>query len=225
MTGRPYAGHEVVDAVVVGTGAGGAPLLASLARAGLSVVALEAGRWWNPARDFARDEAAQDFLFWNDERLSAGQDPVPFGRNNSGTGVGGSLLHYTAYVPRVRPADLRLRSEFGVGEDWPLGIDDLAPYYDEVEDFIGVSGPASWPWEPGRRPYPLPPLPLNGAAELMRRGVLVSPAHHFAMSEGEIPSALRVGLGAVDAREELAEALAKIATVLGSRRLAFGAIA
>lgn len=63
------------------------------------------------------------------------------------------------------------------------------------------------------------------AAELMRRGVLVSPAHHFAMSEGEIPSALRVGLGAVDAREELAEALAKIATVLGSRRLAFGAIA
>lgn len=63
------------------------------------------------------------------------------------------------------------------------------------------------------------------AAELMRRGVVVSPAHHFAMSEGAIPSALRVGLGAVDAREELVPALAKIATVLGSRRLAFGAIA
>ncbi len=187
MTAPPYAAREVVDAVVVGTGAGGAPLLARLARAGLSVVALEAGRRLDPARDFARDEAAQDFLFWNDERLSAGADPVAFGRNNSGTGVGGSLLHYTAYVPRLKPADLRLRSEFGVGENWPLGIDDLLPYYDEVEDFIGVSGPASWPWDPGRRPYPLPPLPLNGAAELMRRGcdrlgIRTSPAANAALS-------------------------------------------
>ncbi|WP_408641398.1 hypothetical protein [Spirosoma telluris] len=79
---------ETVDAVVIGTGAGGAPLLARLAAAGLKVVALEAGKHWNPATDFATDEKSQEKLFWNDERLSAGNDPLPFGSNNSGTGVG-----------------------------------------------------------------------------------------------------------------------------------------
>ena len=50
-----YGTEEIVDAVVIGTGAGGAPLLARLAAAGLRVVALEAGRNWDPARDFASD--------------------------------------------------------------------------------------------------------------------------------------------------------------------------
>ncbi len=185
---RLYAASEIVDAVVVGTGAGGAPLLARLAAAGMSVVALEAGRHWSPARDFATDEAAQLNLFWNDERLSAGDDPLWFGRNNSGTGVGGSTLHYTAYVPRAQPDDLRLRTDFGVGVDWPLGYDDLEPYYDELENFLGVSGPQSYPWgPPRRRPYPLAPLPANGAAELMRRacetmGIRTSPAPNAALS-------------------------------------------
>ena len=64
---------DEVDCVVIGLGAGGAPLLARLAMASLKVVALEAGPWHNPEKDFATDEKAQDFLFWNDERLSAGQ--------------------------------------------------------------------------------------------------------------------------------------------------------
>ena len=98
-----HSTKETVDAVVIGTGAGGAPLLARLAAAGLRVVALEAGKHWNPAKDFATDERSQDKLFWNDERLSAGNDPLPFGNNNSGTGVGGSTLHYTAYTPRAQP--------------------------------------------------------------------------------------------------------------------------
>src|SRR5687768_1399443 len=102
---RFFSTSETVDALVVGTGAGGAPLTARLAAAGLSVVALEAGKHWSPARDFATDERAQAKLFWNDERLSAGDDPLPFGNNNSGTGVGGSTLHYTAYVPRLQPDD------------------------------------------------------------------------------------------------------------------------
>jgi hypothetical protein len=59
----------------------------------MRVVALEAGQHWSPARDFATDERAQRPLFWNDERLSAGDDPVAFGNNNSGIGVGGSTLH------------------------------------------------------------------------------------------------------------------------------------
>lgn len=143
--------NDIVDAVIIGTGAGGAPLLARLAGAGLRVVALEAGKHWNPATDFATDERAQDKLFWNDERLSAGSHPLPFGSNNSGTGVGGSTLHYTAYTPRAQPDDLQLRTDFGVGEDWPFGFDQLEPYYDEVEQFLGVSGPSPYPWGPARK--------------------------------------------------------------------------
>lgn len=185
---RSYPTNEPVDAVIIGTGAGGAPLLARLAQAGLRVVAIEAGRHWNPAHDFPTDERAQAKLFWNDERLSEGKDPLHFGNNNSGIGVGGSTLHYTAYTPRVQPDDLRLHTEMGVGCDWPLDYTDLEPYYDELERFLGVSGPTPYPWGPPRRSgYPLPPLPLNGAAQLMQRscaalGIRTSPAANAALS-------------------------------------------
>ena len=179
---------DEVDCVVIGLGAGGAPLLARLAMAGLKVVALEAGPWHNPEKDFATDEKAQDFLFWNDERLAAGHDPLAMGKNNSGTGVGGSTLHYTAYTPRPLPADLHLKRDFDQGEDWPFGYEELEPYYEELEQFLGISGPTPYPWGPSRRQgYPLPPLPLNGAAQLMMRGaeklgIATSPAANAALS-------------------------------------------
>lgn len=162
---RRFAGGTV-DAVVVGTGAGGSPLLARLADAGLSVVALEAGRNWNP-EDFTADEIAAGGIYWSAERLSAGTTPQAFGANNSGMGVGGSTLHWGAFCPRADPRDLRLRSEQGVGVDWPLEYDDLLPYYERIEAFIGVSGPQPYPWDPARR-YPLPPVPRNAPAELMQ---------------------------------------------------------
>ncbi len=166
--GKAYALREAVDAVVIGTGAGGAPILARLAQAGLRVVALEAGLFVDPAQ-FTSDEVAQSYLYWLDERITEGADPVLFGKNNSGIGVGGSTLHWGAYAPRPWPADFRLRTDFGVGVDWPLSYNELRPYYEEVERFIGVSGPAEYPWDPERR-YPLPSLPLNAPAEMMRRG-------------------------------------------------------
>ena len=175
------------DVLVIGTGAGGAPLLARLAQAGLRVVALEAGERHPPA-GIATDEVAQAGLFWMDERLAAGGDPVGFGRNNSGRGVGGSTLHFTAYTPRAHPDDFTLRRDTGQGVDWPLGYGDLEPYYDEVEQFIGVSGPAEYPWGgPRSAPYRHPPLPLNGAARLMERacaevGLRTSPAANAALS-------------------------------------------
>ena len=184
---KQYSTTETVDVVVIGTGAGGAPVLARLAVAGLTVVALEAGRWWkDPSTDFATDEIAASKLYWLGERLSAGDTPTAFGSNNSGTGVGGSTLHWGAYVPRADSRDLKVRSEFGVGEDWPLSYADLKPYYKEVERFLGVSGPADYPWEPGRR-YPLGPVPLNAPAEAMqlgceRIGVRTSPAPVAALS-------------------------------------------
>ncbi|PNY79524.1 ribonuclease BN [Deinococcus koreensis] len=186
-SGPHGSGRQDFDAVVIGTGAGGAPLLARLAQAGLRVLALEAGEA-HPPEAMPTDERAQAGLFWRDERLSAGANPLPFGNNNSGCGVGGSTLHYTAYVPRPQPDDFHLRRTFGVGEDWPLAFSKLEGYFDELEGFLGVSGPATYPWGPPRRQgYAHPPLPLNGAAQLMQRGaeavgLRTSPAPNAALS-------------------------------------------
>ncbi len=167
---RRYQDDEVVDAVIIGTGAGGAPLLAKLAAAGLRVVALEAGPWWEaPAEQFATDETSASKIYWTDERLSAGDTSVVFGGNNSGTGVGGSTLHWGAFVPRADPRDLRIHTDFHEGADWPLTYADLLPYYEEVETFLGVSGPAHYPWDSGRR-YPTGPVPINAPGQLMQRG-------------------------------------------------------
>ncbi|WP_128912136.1 GMC family oxidoreductase [Granulicella sibirica] len=165
---KQYSTNDIVDAVVIGTGAGGAPLLARLALAGLKVVAIEAGKWWDPA-DFATDEKAQGGIYWQGERISGGGTPTAFGGNNSGTGVGGSTLHWGAFVPRADARDLRIRTEFGVGADWPLTAEELLPYYVQVEGFLGVSGPEDYPWDPARR-YPLPPVALNAPAQAMEKG-------------------------------------------------------
>ena len=63
---------------------------------------------------------------------------------------------------------MRLRTERGVGEDWPITYDELAPYYEQAEAFIGVSGPQSYPWDAARR-YPLPPVPRNAPAQMMAK--------------------------------------------------------
>ena len=70
--------------------------------------------------------------------------------------------------------------------DWPLSFDDLEPYYSQLERFLGVSGPSPYPWGPAHD-YPLEPLPLNGAAQLMQRGcealgIQTSPAANAALS-------------------------------------------
>jgi len=102
-------------------------------------------------------------------RLSAGETPTAFGANNSGIGAGGSTLHWGAFVPRADARDLKMGTEFGKGVDWPLEYEDLRPYYEELEEFLGVSGPPHYPWDPSRH-YPLPPVPLNAPAQLMRTG-------------------------------------------------------
>jgi choline dehydrogenase-like flavoprotein len=101
-----------------------------------------------------------------DERLSGGQTPEAFGANNSGTGVGGSTLHWGAFCPRADARDLRLRTESGCGEDWPIALAELTPFYEAVEAFIGVSGPPNYPWDAARR-YGLPPVARNAPAQAM----------------------------------------------------------
>ena len=165
---RTFDHDEIVDVVVVGTGAGGAPLLAELARRGLTAVALEAGRNFE-LDDFTPDETEAVRINWMSERLSGGDDPTAFGPNNSGLGVGGSTLHWGAFAPRPDRRDLRLRTETGEGRDWPLDPEELLRYVARVESDIGVSGPVPYPWDPDRA-YAYKAPGRNGSADIVARG-------------------------------------------------------
>ena len=165
---RRHDEGEVVDAVVIGTGAGGAPLLAMLAARGLRVVALEAGRNWESG-EHTPDETEATDINWMEERLSGGATPTAFGPNNSGMGVGGSTLHWGAFTPRPDPRDMQLRALTGLGHDWPIAHSELIGYIERVERFIGVSGPSRYPWDPERK-YALPPAKRNASADMMARG-------------------------------------------------------
>ena len=166
---RRYAEDEIVDVVVVGTGAGGAPLLATLARRGLAVVALEAGPNTESVDHLPDELAAPDDINWMSERISGGGSPTAFGPNNSGTGVGGSTLHWGAFTPRPNAHDIRLRSDSGVGEDWPIDHAELTGWIEQVEHDVGVAGPAHYPWDPARR-YRMGPPPRNASSDMMVRG-------------------------------------------------------
>jgi len=166
---RRYGEDEIVDAVVVGTGAGGAPLLASLARAGLRVVALEAGRNTEPGDHLPDEVEAPADINWMEERISGGGAPTAFGPNNSGTGVGGSTLHWGAFTPRPSAHDLHLATESGKGHDWPIDHAELIRYIEQVEHDVGVAGPEHYPWDPSRR-YSMRPPGRNASSDMMMRG-------------------------------------------------------
>lgn len=166
---RHHDEDDVVDVVVVGTGAGGAPLLANLARRGLRVVALEAGPNTEPGEHTPDEVAAPGDINWMDERISGGSAPTAFGPNNSGTGVGGSTLHWGAFTPRPNRHDIHLRTDSGEGEDWPIDHDELTGWIEQVEHDVGVAGPAHYPWDPARR-YRMGPPPRNASSDMMIRG-------------------------------------------------------
>lgn len=170
MPMREYRDDEAVDFAIVGAGAGGATLACKLAEAGFSVVVLEAGPFWRPLEDFASDEEAQQQLYWLDERLSSGADPIALGGNNSGWGVGGSTVHFSMISLRFRPEWFRSRSLLGYGFDWPLTYDEMAPYYEEAERALAISGPLRYPWGPPHRRYPYREHEMNAAGLVLARG-------------------------------------------------------
>jgi choline dehydrogenase-like flavoprotein len=77
--------------------------------------------------------------------------------------VGGSSLFYGAEWPRLLPSDFRVRSLDGVADDWPISYEDLKPYHDEVDEFIGVAGVDGDTAYPPGLTYPMPPHPLGKA--------------------------------------------------------------
>jgi choline dehydrogenase-like flavoprotein len=167
---RQYRDDEEVDFAIVGTGAGGGTLAYKLAKAGFKVVAFDAGPFWRPLEDFASDEEEQQKLYWRDERISGGKDPLTLGSNNSGKSVGGSTVHFTMVALRWRPEWFKSRSLLGYGIDWPVSWEEMWHYYDEVEEMLQISGPVSYPWGPPRGRYPKRPHPLNAAAQVLARG-------------------------------------------------------
>lgn len=170
LRNRKY-GDEEVDVCIVGAGAAGGVLAYLLAKAGLKVVVIEAGPYWDPVTDFASDELEMQKLGWQQTRIVAGNDPLTMGHNNSGRGVGGGTTHFTGVFLRFHESDFMTYTVDGVGVDWPLQYEDLAPYYDWVEREIRVSGPRHFPWGPFQGPYPFPERdPISANAEVFRRG-------------------------------------------------------
>ena len=103
--------------------------------------------------------------------LDYGENPWPNDRIRGQTGsgamyntmvLGGPAMHWGGAVPRFSPEDFRLRSLYGVADDWPISFDDIEPYYQEAEERIGVAGEPGPPdCDPRSKPYPMPPLPLS----------------------------------------------------------------
>ena len=148
------------DAIVVGSGAGGGMAAYILATSGLRVLMLEAGRNYDPVRETR---------MWNTPEqapLRAAATPEhPLGYYNATIGggwqvpdepylqaeganfqwwrprmLGGRTNHWGRLALRMGPYDFKPRSRDGLGVDWPLEYQDLAPYYDKVEMLIGVTG-------------------------------------------------------------------------------------
>ncbi len=166
---KQYPEAQAVDFCVVGVGSAGGVLLQRLSKAGFSVVGFDAGPFWDTERDWVSDEKGSHQLYWNDLRITGGENPLAFGENNSGKGVGGGSVHWAAFTPRFHPSDFRVHTQDGVGADWPLAYEELKPYYELLEREIPVAGPAYFPWGDPHG-YPFGPHPLGGVGDVLVKG-------------------------------------------------------
>lgn len=158
------------DAVIVGAGAAGSLYAAKLAEAGWSVLVLEPGPAWT-TDDLVSSQISARRLRWGGPPVgSAGDNPLGIGFN-TGWGLGGAALHHYGTWPRLMPSDFTMKSDYGQGLDWPIGYDDLRPFYDRIQEEIGVSGDAAQEiWRPEGADYPLPPLENFAQARLVSAG-------------------------------------------------------
>jgi choline dehydrogenase-like flavoprotein len=149
---------EEYDVVIVGSGAGGGMSAKVLTEAGAKVLMLEAGPHF--------DSAKGDMFKWNysSPRRGAGTKERAFGEFDAAFGgwelegepytrtkgtefdwfrsrmLGGRTNHWGRISLRFGPNDFKRKSIDGLGDDWPISYDDIKPYYDKVDDLVGVFG-------------------------------------------------------------------------------------
>lgn len=165
------------DVIVVGSGVIGTNAAHSMAKAGKSVILLEAGDWiprWKILENFRASPRKNNY---NDPYPSFPWAMSSFDRDyieNTGDFeyvphllklVGGTTWHWAAATWRVLPEDMKMKSLYGVGFDWPMEYEDLEPYFHIGEHNMGVAGSdtddqsgegrAAYP--PRSEPYPVPP--------------------------------------------------------------------
>jgi choline dehydrogenase-like flavoprotein len=166
---KRFRTDDAVDYLIVGVGSAGGVLLQRLARAGFSVAGLEAGPFWDTEKDWVSDETGAHSLYWEDPRVTGGADPLSFGANNCGKGVGGGSVHWAAFTPRFHPSDFEVYTRDGLGADWPLSYQDLLPYYEQLEREMPVAGPAYYPWGHPHG-YSYGPHPMGGVGNVLIKG-------------------------------------------------------
>ncbi len=160
MPSSPSKTKGPYDVIVVGSGAGGGMSAYALAMSGLKVLMLEAGRWYDPIRETPmfqtpkiaplRGGGTPDKPFGFYDATVDGGWRVPGEPYTSDDGVnfawwrarmlGGRTNHWGRIALRMGPYDFKPRSRDGLGIDWPISYEDLAPYYDKAEALIGVYG-------------------------------------------------------------------------------------
>ncbi len=191
-----------VDAVVIGSGAGGGIVAKELACAGMKVVLLERGRWVTPAdcrkddlrnqrtsvlgAPFGPDDEGNPRVYVDLQGREHIVYPSRGAYHNNAMCVGGGTASYGAMAWRFMPQDFKMRSTYGpvegsTLEDWPISYADLEPFYEKAEWELGVSGDdGPNPFKgPRRRPLPMPPLPPNREYEILKPAALRLGWHPF----------------------------------------------
>jgi choline dehydrogenase-like flavoprotein len=178
------------DVCIIGSGAGGAPVAADLARKGLRVVLLERGENYSRS-DILKDELniCRKPTFRPDSTRGAREifyGNAPVIKSNhlwTGTCVGGGTRVMSGFFFRMKEEDFEPRSNFGTAEeathqDWPITYQDLAPYYNRVESDIGISGLADKMPE-REKPFPFPPLKPHPVSQFIDKACRELGYHPF----------------------------------------------
>ncbi|MHB8453158.1 MAG: FAD-dependent oxidoreductase [Acidiferrobacterales bacterium] len=175
------------DVIIIGSGAGGGTLARALAPSGLSILILERGNY------LPREPANWDAeIVFNTHRYHTGEQWLdgngkPF-TPVTGYHVGGNTKFYGAAILRRRLADFSARRHVdGSTPAWPIGYDDLAPYYAQAEAWYFAHGEAGAdPTEPPRAAYPYPPMTHEPRIKEIYEALKAHGLHPFAL-----PLALR----------------------------------